>query len=83
MKQKLTPPPSFCYKPINFKNFNNFDLTGKKQHGFKSGRSTITAGLALQSLIARALDNDEYYVMGSLDLSTAFYVVDRDLLCWE
>ena len=82
MKQKLTPPSSFRYKTINFKNFKNFDLTGKKQHGFESGRSTITAGLALQSLIARALDNDEYYVMGSLDLSTAFYVVDRNLLCW-
>ena len=46
----------------------------------KAGRSTVTAGLAIQSLIARAVDNDEYYVLGSLDLSAAFDVVNRDLL---
>ena len=36
--------------------------------------------MALQSLIARALDNDEYFVLGSLDLSAAFDVVNRELL---
>ena len=59
---------------------NGFDLTGTKQHGFKSNRSTVTAGLAMQSLISRAIDNDEYYILGSLDLSAAFDVVNRDLL---
>ena len=59
---------------------NGYDLTGDGQHGFKAGRSTITAGLAIQSLISRALDNDEYYIQGSLDLSAAFDVVNRDLL---
>ena len=39
---------------------NDFDLTGKMQHGFKCNRSTVTAGLAIQSMISRAIDNDEY-----------------------
>ena len=26
----------------------NFDLTGEKQHGFKQGKITIPAGLAIQ-----------------------------------
>ena len=33
---------------------NNVDLTGTKQHGFKRKRSTSTAGLEIQSEIARA-----------------------------
>ena len=36
-----------------------FDLTGESQHGFKSERSTITAALTIQSLISRAIDQDE------------------------
>ena len=52
-------------------------MTGEKQHGFKQGKSTFTAGLALQSLITRALDNDEYFILGSLDLSAAFDVINR------
>ena len=35
---------------------NKVDLTGSNQHGFKRNRSTNTAGLAIQSEIARALD---------------------------
>ena len=38
---------------------NNIDLTGKEQHGFKKARGTCTAGLLLQSLISRALDEGE------------------------
>ena len=37
---------------------NNVDLTGDSQHGFKAQRSTITAALNIQSLIARALDEN-------------------------
>ena len=33
------------------------------------------SGLARQSLIARALDDDEYYVLGSLNLSAAFDII--------
>jgi hypothetical protein len=56
---------------------NNIDLTGEQQHGFKKNRSTITAGLTLQSIISRKVDEDEYAVMSSLDLSAAF-----DLVTW-
>ena len=34
------------------------DLTGNGQRGFKKGRGTCSAGLVLQSLVARALDDD-------------------------
>jgi hypothetical protein len=59
---------------------NNVDLTGEQQHGFKKNRSTITAGLTLQSIISRSLDKDDYAVMSSLDLSAAFDLVNLNLL---
>ena len=56
------------------------DITGKSQHGFKKSKSTETAGLIIQSLIARALDRGEYSIMASVDLTAAFDVVNIDLL---
>ena len=41
---------------IEIEDLHNVDLTGTKQHGFKRKKSTSTAGLELQSEIARALD---------------------------
>ena len=32
---------------------------GKQEHGFTKGKSTATAGLLIQSLIARALDDNQ------------------------
>ena len=58
----------------------NVDITGKHQHGFKKQKSTSTLTLQLQSLIAKALDEDNYVIMASLDLSAAFDVVNTDLL---
>ena len=43
-------------------------------------RCTVTAALHLQSIIASALDNNNYFVLSSLDLSSAFDIVNRDLL---
>ena len=59
---------------------NNIDLTGKSQHGFKPKHSTLTAGLRIQSLITRAVDDDMSVLMASLDLSAAFDVVNVELL---
>ena len=59
---------------------NNLDFTGRQQHGFKKKKSTLTAGILLQSLIARAADNNNYVLMASLDLSAAFDIVNVDLL---
>ena len=56
------------------------DITNKGQHGFKTGKSTNTAGLIVQSLIARALDKDNYALLASIDLSSAFDVVNIKLL---
>ena len=61
-------------------NAQNVDLTGNAQHGFKKSRSTATAGLTIQTLLSRALDNNEYAMMSSLDLSAAFDVVNVKLL---
>jgi hypothetical protein len=59
---------------------NNIDLTGKMQHGFKKGKSTVTALKEIQSQIATKIDQGQYVAMGSLDLSAAFDVVNVDLL---
>ena len=52
-------------------------MGGEQQHGFVRNKSTVTAGLLLQSLITRALDDDDYVAMAGIDLSAAF---DIDLL---
>ena len=59
---------------------NKADITGMNQHGFKKARSTSTLTAKLQSLIARALDNDQFVLLASLDLSAAFDLVNVDLL---
>ena len=38
---------------------NKLDLTGKQQHGFKKNKSTATAGVFLQFLIAKAADENK------------------------
>ena len=58
----------------------NSTLTGKHQHGFKRNKSTATAGALLQSIIARAADENCYVVMASLDLSMAFDMVNVKFL---
>ena len=67
---------------IEIEDTHNVDLTGNKQHGFKRRRSTSTAGLELQSEITRALDSNQYTLMASLDLSSAFDIVNIELL-WD
>jgi hypothetical protein len=62
--------------------FQKLQVVGKTanaQLGIKKFRSTATAGLTIQSLLVRALDN-YYAMMSSLDLSTAFDVVNVKLL---
>ena len=59
---------------------NNCDITGNEQHGFKTKRSTNTAGLLLQSILSHSLDQDNIALMASLDLSAAFDVVNIELL---
>ena len=65
---------------IDLQNSNNVDLTGDQQHGFKKNKSTATAGLLLQSIIAKHVDKNELVAMASLDLSAAFDLVNTKLL---
>ena len=68
-------------KQINYlESINKLDFTCKQQHGFKKNKSTSTAGLLLQSIIARATDSNNYVLMASLDLSAAFDLVNVNLL---
>ena len=46
---------------------NEVNLAGKQQHGFVKGKSTATADLLIQSMIARALDDNEVVLLASLD----------------
>ena len=55
-------------------------MNGIRQHGFKKERSTVTAAMTIQSKLAQLLENNNYAIMASLDLSAAFDVVNRDLL---
>jgi hypothetical protein len=59
---------------------NATDLTGQEQHGFKKSKSTASAGFVIQSIISRALDENNYMVMASVDLTAAFDLVDVGLL---
>ena len=56
------------------------DLTRDPQHGFKKTKSTATAGLVLQSIIANHLDINDHALMASLNLTEAFNNVNVDLL---
>jgi hypothetical protein len=56
------------------------DLTGSNQHEFKKRRSTYTLSVTLQSIIARALNEGKCFLVSSLNLSSAFDVVNIDLL---
>ena len=47
---------------------------------FKQKRSTATCGLTLQSILTRALDQGNYAIMSSIDLSAVFNVVNVKLL---
>ena len=56
------------------------DLFTNKQHGFRKGRSTVSAARVLQREIAKAMDENNYVAVASLDLSSAFDVVNTNLL---
>ena len=51
-------------------------LTCKPQHGFKRKHSTATTSILLQSLLASALDDGNFAIMASLNLSSTFDVVN-------
>jgi hypothetical protein len=57
----------------------NGDLTGENQHGLKNP-CTSTLSAKLQSMISRALDGKEHVSLASLDLSSAFDLVNINLL---
>jgi len=56
------------------------NLFTERQHGFRKGRSTISAARVLQHKISKAMDDNNYIAVASLDLSSAFDVVNTELL---
>ena len=57
------------------KNMNKYYVVSY-QNNSKRGHSTATEGLAIQSHFARILDQGQFAMMASLDLSLAIDVVD-------
>jgi hypothetical protein len=51
---------------------NRVDLTGNEQPEFKKCKSTMSAGLVIQSIISRAFDENNYVLMSSVDLTAAY-----------
>ena len=49
---------------------------GSNQHGFKHNKSTSALLAELQSTIGIDLDENEYALMASLDLTVAFDIVN-------
>ena len=75
--ENYRPIANLCSASKNFKKLilkqihyleisNKLDLTGKNQHGFKRNKSTATAGVLLQSVLARAADEKCYVLMTNL-----------------
>jgi hypothetical protein len=58
----------------------NVDFTKNQQHEFKKHKSTATAVLLIQSIIAEHVDVNEFLGIASLDLSAAIDMVDIKLL---
>ena len=56
------------------------DIFGRKQHGFRRGRSTVTAAIELQAALAESMDDNCYVAVASLDLSAAFDVINTEVL---
>ncbi len=67
-------------KKLEIEKQKGADMSGEIQHGFKKNRSTTTAALALQNIIAKAMDEDHYVAVASMDLTAAFDVLNVDLL---
>ncbi len=55
------------------------DLTNENQHGFKRKKYEYT-GCRSVLLIAKAIDDEEYVVVARIDLSSAFDLVNVNLL---
>ena len=64
----------------NLEKIHKIDITAKPQHGFKHKHSTCTADLTIQLLLASALNDHNFAIMASLDLSAAFDVANIELL---
>jgi len=50
------------------------------QHGFRRNHSTTTATLTMQNRIARLIDNNKKVILVSTDMSSAFDLLDKDIL---
>ena len=51
-------------RPTELQNESNVHITGKQQHGFKKGKSTLTLSLEIQSLIAWVVNENNYVLAG-------------------
>ena len=78
------------FKQIHYlESIKKIDLTGKNQHGFKCNKSTATAGALLQSIIARAANENNYVIFRIVKIEDHTYKISIALflkcakLCFE
>jgi hypothetical protein len=65
---------------LEIQDLNDVDITRHGQHGLKKRRGTSTISVEIQSLIAQALDGNEFGLVASLDLIAAFVTANIELL---
>jgi hypothetical protein len=65
---------------LKIQELNVVDIKRQGQLGFKKTRSRSTLLVKLKTMIARALDDDEYVLASSLDLSSTFDIVNFKLM---
>ena len=56
-----------------------FGIESDSQHGFRKSHSTVTAGLEIQSCIGELMDEGQFVIMYSMDLSAAFDLLRPDV----
>lgn len=60
--------------------FERFDVFSSSQHGYRKGKSTVTAVTAVVESILEAMDEREYTELVAYDLSKAFDCVNHEVL---
>jgi hypothetical protein len=81
---RLLPIISKVFEILMFRRltkiFNHHYILDTSQHGFRPGRSTVTAAVELIDTIYQSLDKGECTIGLFMDLSKVFDLVDYDIL---
>jgi hypothetical protein len=65
---------------LSIQESSKVDISGIQRQGFEHEKSTTSARLLIQSTISHPLNSDNYALMASINLITAFDLVNTKLL---